>query len=97
MSRYCTIKINGRPVKTRIDKHGVQRLPNCRALSALIDCRALDLNNLAVAVKRDGTCSVETRRWVYQRSGVSVTGYAEVFPQDKIENPLWKKGGERKP
>lgn len=91
MSRYCTIKINGRPVNTRTDKGGVQRLPRCRKLSELVNCGALDLNNLAVAVKRDGTCSVETRRWVYQQLGYSVTGYVEVFPQDKIENPLWDR------
>jgi hypothetical protein len=96
MSKTITITINGKPVKTRVDKNGVQRLPRVREIAELFDCEALDLNNLAVAVKQDHTCAVETRRWVYQRLGYSVAGYAEVFPQDEIVNPMWEKGGRKK-
>ncbi len=96
MSRYCTITINGKRVRTRVDKDGVQRLPNCRALSALFACGALDLNVLGRAVKQDGTCTMEVRRWLYQRIGYSVCGYSEIFPDDEISNPLWKKSRRKK-
>ena len=97
MSRYCTIHINGKPVRTRVDKEGVQRLPKCRTLSALLACGALDLNILARAVKADHTCTIDVRRWVYLRLGYSVCGYSEIFPEDKIVNPLWNKKGKKKP
>ncbi|MBB5033135.1 hypothetical protein [Prosthecobacter vanneervenii] len=97
MSRYCTIQINGKLIRIRVDKDGVQRLPRLRALDMLFYCGALDLNKLATAVKSEGTCTVETRRWVYQHLGFSVSAYADVFPQDTIINPLWSKSNKPKP
>lgn len=84
------ILINGEPVVTYLDAQGVQRLPLGDAINELFLSGALDLNKLAIAVKRDRTVSMDTQRWVYLQLGYSVTGYAEIFPKDKIINPLWK-------
>jgi len=84
------VMINGSPMWTTIGKDGVQRLPEDPRIAMLFECGALDLNKLAIAVKRDGSCSMEVQRWVYLRLGYSVTGYEEIFPKDEIVNPLWK-------
>lgn len=85
-------RINGATVVTIIDDDGVQRLPVHTYLKDLVDCGAIDLNRLAVAVRRDGTCSVDAQRWLYQHIGYSLCGYAEIFPDDEIDNEIWNEG-----
>jgi len=83
-----TIHINDLPVVTEIDGGAVQRLPSDPHLIALVDAGILDLNTLAYAVNAERV-SQDSARWVYQRIGLSVCGYQDVFPNDAIVNPLW--------
>lgn len=85
-----TIRINGVEIETEIDQAGVQRMPRLLELDALVDTGLLDFNKLAMAVAT-GKVSMDVRRWVYQRIGFSVCGYADSFPEDEINNPLWEK------
>lgn len=89
------VRINGAPVITIIDDAGVQRLQTRTYLKELVDCGAINLNRLAIAVRADGSCSRAASRWLYQNIGYSLCGYAEIFPEDEIENPLWDDGGDR--
>lgn len=92
------IKIDGNMVQTYMTGD-VQRLPCNKHLNNLIhfessdiyqNVRILDLNNLCFISQMNKDVE-ETRIWLYQRIGYSVCGYAEVFPNAKIENPLWNK------
>lgn len=97
-----TIKINGKEIETVIDKGGVQRLPSNRIFRYLIcdggsykksdgfNLAKFDLNALWIDMHNKKYTKVEVRQ-LYQNIGYSVCGYAEVFPRDKIENPLWDK------
>jgi hypothetical protein len=75
------VYINGRPIETFIDKEGIQRLPYNSALSCLCVGK---FNALA-------DFPVDERRQIYQNIGYSIDGYEEIFPDDKIENPLREK------
>lgn len=89
------VRINGAEAVTIIDDNDVQRLQTRHYLKEIVDCGAIDLNRLSIAVKRDGSCSRDARRWLYQNIGYSLSGYAEIFPEDEIENPLWDGKGDR--
>lgn len=89
------IKVNGEEFCTIIDKNGIQRFRRIPEVAELCDAEGIvDLNQLAIHVKKARpTVSVNTRRWLYRAMGYSVNGYEEIFPTDKIENPLWEEEG----
>lgn len=79
------IKINGEEIETRIDDRGTQRLPCDNQLARLMEGQ---YNFLTVMVQL-GYISKKAKRKIYQNVGYSVCGYAEIFPKDEIENPVW--------
>lgn len=87
------VKISGKPYKTVIDEKGVQRFPENRIVSALLDAassgRKMDMNDIA-RMTAMGEFTVKERRELYRLIGYSVCGYSEIFPGDTIVNPLWK-------
>ena len=88
------IKIDGKKIQTIIGDDDVQRLPHNKVLGYLVrgqeDGKTFDLNKLWI-MHGHGLFSDEDIRFVYQNIGYSVCGYAEVFEDDKIENPVWDK------
>jgi len=81
------VRINGKVIETTIDDDGIQRLP-CRPLAQyLLNKSALTLNDLGEMVGF-GMFPVDDLRWLYQNIGYSVSGYADIWPDDEIENPL---------
>ena len=84
------IRINGKEIETTIDESGIQRLPHNRIISHLMRTHStLDYNTLSWKVQ-EGEFSEEERRFIYQNVGYSVCGYADIFPDDEIENPMWE-------
>lgn len=85
-----TIKVNGKKVKTIIDVYGTQRMPYNKVIAYLLHSHpSFDYEELANLTQMD-MFTQDERRFIYQNNGYSVTGYAEVFPDDVIENPLWE-------
>jgi hypothetical protein len=84
------IKISGKEIETTIDKNGVQRLPCNKHLDLLIKNKVIDLNDF-VFKYIIGKIKRSTYVWLYQNIGYSVDGYASIFPNVKIENPLWEE------
>lgn len=85
------IKVNGETFETIIDENCVQRFPDNRFVSLLMTNgmnHGLSYNELAVMAAR-GMITQDERRQIYRITGMSVSGYQDVFPQDKIKNPLW--------
>jgi len=88
------IKVNGVVHATVIDDQGTQRFPENKVVRLLYDAASLrgyNLNDLAIAI-RDRHHDDDWRAF-YRFLGYSVCGYADVFDDDVIENPLWDKAG----
>jgi hypothetical protein len=91
------VKINGVEYETVMNDSGVQCFPENKVVNLLYDGAkksGYNLNKLWEECKdfkdrrtRDG---VDMRAF-YRLIGMSVYGYAEVFEDDEIDNPLWKK------
>lgn len=88
MNETIVVRINRRQIETTIDDSGVQRLPNHPIIRYLMHRASFDMNELAILTDA-GVISEDDRRFVYQNIGYSVDGYADVFPDDEIDNPLW--------
>lgn len=106
------ITVNGEPFKTVI-VDGVQRFHENRIVWDMLEVcrgecppswmkvaagqRSLDLNEIALRVARKVYTENE-RRELYRMIGYSISGYAEIFPKDRIFNPLWedKKTGTKR-
>lgn len=90
------VKINGVEYET-VMVGKVQRFPENRVVRRLLDKsseRGYDLNHLWEAIdydKRRNSPGAKDMREFYRLIGISVCGYSEVFLNDEIENPLWKK------
>lgn len=84
------IRINGRPVLTTIDDEGCQRFRLSKILIWLMEhpvSRYQELDTLA----KHGRISENDRRFIYMNSGITVQEYSDHFPNDVIDNPLWRK------
>lgn len=86
-----TIKINGKPVETFIDEEGTQRFRNNKIIGYVLRCDKKFFSfekmwNMANA----GLFDSNDLRLIYQNNGYDMCGYEELFPDDKIENPLDK-------
>lgn len=87
------IKVNGVRRKTIIDARGVQRFPVNTAAEWLAERADLDLLTLWA---QDCAPEVANQRRrdlqrVYMQIGYSVSGFCDLFPRAKIENPVWVK------
>lgn len=87
------VMISGKEYDTvMVDR--VQRFPMNRIIRDLLDHATeygkFGMNEIAEGVHFKKYSQVE-RRELYRLVGYSVSGYAEIFEHDKIENPLWKK------
>lgn len=80
------VRINGKVIETTI-VDGIQRLPRRPLAWYLLSKSALTLNDLSEMVGF-GMFPVDDLRWLYQNIGYSVSGYADIWSDDKIENPL---------
>lgn len=87
------IRINGKPIDTIINEEGVQRLPNHPILRYLMHRGAMSLNELA-ELAGFGMVTADDYRFIYQNIGFPVDMYADVFPEDEIDNPLWEEEEE---
>lgn len=88
-----TIKINGVEHATIFTENGVQRFPANRVVTAMFDAttdRSGDLNQLWID-QQEGRYTLGEMRELYRLIGYSIAGYAEIFEDDEIENPLWEK------
>lgn len=72
------ILVNGQPVGTFIDEHGVQRFIPNGVITYMFENDQLDLNALCLAFHRD-EFSLEDYQDFYQSIGYSVQGFLEVF------------------
>jgi len=88
MKEPIIVRINGKSIETTVDKRGVQVLPNHRVIRALMENARVDLGKLMELVTQ-GCIPENDIRFIYQNIGYSVCGYADMFPGDEIENPLW--------
>ena len=86
------IKINGKPIETKIDENGYQRLPRNHAIDwlCMYSPKGPMMNELW-KFHAAGGCTKQEMREIYQNIGYSVCGYSEMFPNDKIENPVWEE------
>lgn len=99
--------INGIQHQTIIDDQGVQRFRQNKIIRDLLDnstsagpeskpfpgyprAQKLGLNEVAIRVG-NGTYTENDKRELYRLIGYSICGYAEIFEDDIIENPLWDK------
>lgn len=87
------IKINGEEIETLIDDNGTQRLPCNEQLVAFMSRQYNWLSQMRQIV----FMPKKACRKIYQNVGYSVSGYAEIFPKDEIENPVWDKKRELHP
>jgi len=90
------VKINGVKYDTvMIGK--VQRFPENQVVRRLLDeatKRGYSLNDMWAANEYNRnrrSSAANDMRTLYRLIGISVCGYAEVFGNDEIDNPLWKK------
>ena len=88
--KTITIEINGEPYETIFDKKGVQRFPKSKLITHLVDSSQVDLNRLSRDFQ-EGKFSKREYMQFYRDIGYSVCGYMDVFPNLKVENPLWDK------
>jgi len=91
-----SIKINGVEHATVYTEDGdgnpVQRFPANRTVSALYDASAhhVGMNRLWID-QQEGRYTLDEMRELYRLIGYSICGYAEIFEDDEIENPVWEK------
>lgn len=97
------IKINGDTYPTIIDEHGTQRFPKNRIVEDLLKetnhgnaGRYLDLNEIWQRSRGVSGYTADEIKEFYRLIGISICGYADVFPDDKIKNPMWAKEGDKK-
>lgn len=90
MTNTITIRINGKPIETTIDEDGTQRLPLRPIIRYLMHRAVMDFDELA-ELSGFGMVSEEDYRFIYQNTGIAIDYYADLFPEDKIGNPLWDK------
>ena len=93
------IKVNGDTYSTIIDEHGIQRFPKNRIVEDLLKetnhgnvGRYLDLNEIWCRSQKhgyEGGYTADELREFYRLIGISICGYAEVFSNAEIENPMW--------
>jgi hypothetical protein len=90
------VKINGVEYDTvMIEK--VQRFPENQVVRRLLDeatNRGYNLNHLWETIeynKSRSSSGSRDMRAFYRMIGISVCGYSEVFENDEIDNPLWRK------
>jgi len=88
MNEEIIIKINGKEIITTIIDD-VQRLPCNPVIKLLMDTHPYIDYNMLGHMPSMGDCSEDDRRFIYQNVGYSVCGYAEIFPEDEIENKIW--------
>lgn len=88
MTDTIMIRINGKPIETTVDEEGTQRLPNRPIVQYLMHRAVMNFNELA-ELAGFGMVSQDDWRFIYQNTGTSVDHYADCFPEDEIDNPLW--------
>jgi len=87
-----TVKVNGKPVETFIDKNGIQRFTHNKIITYLTRGNQEWFNMNALWDMVDmGMFTMDEARLIYQNNGYDLGGYLEIFEDDKIENPLEKK------
>ncbi len=95
------ILVNGYPVDTIIDQHGVQRFIENGVIAWLLESGPLDLNAMRLAYYED-KFSLNDYMEFYMGIGYSVCGFLEVFGEGSgiadhcgapvdILNPVWER------
>jgi len=98
------ILVDGQPVNTIIDDHGVQRFVENEVVCWLLNTHQIDLNSVCLNFLR-GKFSLEDYMEFYMSLGYSVSGFEEVFGASssvadntgkavEILNPLWESGNK---
>ena len=82
------VTIDGVEYTTRIDDDGSQRFMMKRITQLLMETSSIDFNQLWV-MHRTGMITQEEMMELYRDIGMSVCGFADMFTDCKIENPLW--------
>jgi predicted nicotinamide N-methyase len=81
------IRINGKTIITEIDEKGRQRLPKNRLVRFAVDQG--EVLNTIWTLKGTAFSEEEVREFYQSFLGCSIEMYADIFPGDEIENPLW--------
>lgn len=84
------IKVNGKEYETAFDSEGVQRFKKNSTICFLVDSGQVNLNKLSIyCYLYDKFSYIDYMEFIMQ-TGYSVSGFADLFPDAEIENPLWE-------
>ncbi len=76
--RIVTVLVNGEPVETYVDEHGVQRFVPNGVITYLFENDQLDMNEIFKAFTKD-EFTLEAYQEFYQGMGFSLSGFEEIF------------------
>lgn len=85
--------VDGCPFVTIIDDDDTQRFPGNRIVELLLDTGKLDLNALWFMYNAKMFTRKELMSF-YMDLGYSLSGFADIFPNVDIVNPLWDDSDE---
>lgn len=90
MKESIVVTINGLEYDTYIDERGIQCFPLNRVVSWLVRIPESKINKIW-DMANAGLFDKEELMELYILIGYSVSGFSEMFPDAKIENPLWEE------
>lgn len=85
------IKVGGKEYPTIFTKTGVQRFIADPLIEGLLDNGMLDLNEIEYLFLTKKPWSKRRHMEFKMALGYSISGFADLFPYAKIENPFWEE------
>lgn len=83
------IKVNGMKYRTTFDSNNVQRFETNSVIKHLVDSGQVSLNRLRIDYLNNKFSYIDYMEFV-MKTGYSVSGFADLFQDADIENPLWE-------